>query len=111
HTNASPNDHQYLLAIHTHPLASNPNLALSGIGLQPRAITWESIVRPKPGDWPTYHGQLSGNRYSSLDQIGSANIRQLAPRWIFPIPNARHLEVTPVVADGVMYVTNGNEAW
>ncbi|MGA3041763.1 MAG: PQQ-binding-like beta-propeller repeat protein [Bryobacteraceae bacterium] len=78
---------------------------------RPGAIPWDRIAHPQPGDWPTYHGQLSGNRYSPLDQIAPRNVSQLAPRWIFPIPNARHLEVTPVVADGVMYVTNVNAAW
>ena len=77
----------------------------------PGAIPWDRIAHPQPGDWPTYHGQLGGNRYSTLDQINPGNIGRLAPRWIFPIPNARHLEVTPVVVDGIMYVTNVNAAW
>ena len=77
----------------------------------PGAVPWDRIAHPPPGDWPTYHGQLSGNRYSPLDQITPRNVGQLAPRWIFPVPNARHLEVTPVVVDGVMYVTNVNAAW
>jgi alcohol dehydrogenase (cytochrome c) len=39
-------------------------------------------------------------------------VDRLAPKWIFPIPNApRALEGTPVVVDGVMYVTSVNEAW
>ena len=33
-------------------------------------------------DWPTYHGQLGGNRYSTLDQIDKGNVARLAPRWI-----------------------------
>jgi len=57
----------------------------------------ERVAHPQPGDWPTYHGQLSGNRYSALDQITPRNVGRLAPRWSFPVPNARHLEVTPVV--------------
>ncbi len=35
----------------------------------------------------------------------------LAPKWLFPIPNARRLEVTPVVANDVMYVTTANECF
>ncbi|MEO7145941.1 MAG: PQQ-binding-like beta-propeller repeat protein, partial [Bryobacteraceae bacterium] len=63
------------------------------------------------GEWPTYHGQYSGNRYSALDQITAANVRSLAPKWEFFIPSSRHLEGTPMVKDGVMYVTSANEAW
>ncbi len=64
-----------------------------------------------PGDWPTYHGRVSGNRHSQLDQINTGNVGRLAPKWIFSIPNSRRLEVTPVVVDGVMYVTAANEAY
>ena len=35
---------------------------------------------------------------------------RLAPKWMFPIPNGRRLEVTPLVVDGVMYVTAANQA-
>jgi alcohol dehydrogenase (cytochrome c) len=74
-------------------------------------ITFADISRPKPGEWPTYHGSLNGNRFSSLDSINTGNVARLAPSWMFTIPGNRTLQVTPVVADGVMYVTNVNEAW
>src|SRR5581483_8288660 len=74
-------------------------------------IPFAGIAEPKPGNWPTYHGRLSGNRHSPLAQINTGNVAQLAPKWIFPIPNARRLEVTPVVVDGVMYVTAANRAY
>jgi alcohol dehydrogenase (cytochrome c) len=72
---------------------------------------FEAVLHPKSGDWPTYHGQLGGNRHSPLKEIDATNVAQLAPRWIFTIPNARRLEVTPVVVDGIMYVTAANEAY
>jgi alcohol dehydrogenase (cytochrome c) len=62
-------------------------------------------------DWPTYHGQYSGNRYSVLQQISKSNVARLAPEWIFPLINTAPLEVTPVVVDGVMYVTSANECY
>ena len=46
-------------------------------------------ARPKAGEWPTYHGRLSGNRHSTLDQINTANVRRLAPKWTFPVPAVR----------------------
>jgi len=60
-------------------------------------------------DWPTYHGRLDGNRYSALDQINKANVTRLAPRWTYAMPNASRLAVTPLVVDGIMYVTTANE--
>jgi putative heme-binding domain-containing protein len=75
-------------------------------------ISFADIAHPKPGTWPAYDGSLSGNRFSPLNQINTANVQHLAPRWIFPIPQApRALEVTPVVVDDVMYVTTVNEAY
>lgn len=65
----------------------------------------------KPGDWPTYHGQMSGNRHSDLRQIDVSNVAHLAPAWMFPIAKAQRLEGTPVVVDGIMYVTTANECF
>ena len=74
-------------------------------------IPFADVASPKTGTWPTYHGNLSGNRFSSLDQINTGNVDHLAPKWMFSIPTApRALEGTPVVAEGVMYVTSVNEA-
>jgi alcohol dehydrogenase (cytochrome c) len=76
------------------------------------SIRFEEIAQPKPGTWPTYHGHLSGNRFSPLDQINISNVNQLAPRWMFTIHGTpRDLQMTPVVAGGVMYVTSVNEAY
>jgi alcohol dehydrogenase (cytochrome c) len=61
--------------------------------------------------WTTYHGQPSGNRYSALTQITAANVGRLAPRWVFTLPNAAQLQVTPVIADGVMYVSAANDLY
>ncbi len=40
-----------------------------------------SILNPSPDSWPTYSGDYSGRRYSSLDQINQSNIRQLTLAW------------------------------
>jgi alcohol dehydrogenase (cytochrome c) len=62
-------------------------------------------------DWPSYNGSSGGNRFTSLQQIDRSNVRHIVPRWIFNMPNASRLEVTPVVVSGIMYVTNGNECF
>ncbi len=60
-------------------------------------------------DWPTYHGDYSGNRHSPLSQIDRSSVNQLRTAWTYSLPGAQRLQVTPVVVDGVMYVTNVNE--
>jgi len=62
-------------------------------------------------DWTTYNGNIGGNRFTTLNQITKANIKHVGPRWIFTMPNASGLEVTPIVSEGVMYVTNANECY
>jgi len=75
-------------------------------------IPFADIAHPKPGTWPTYDGTPSGNRFSPLTQINTTNVARLAPTWMFTLRGAPGtLEVTPVVADGVMYVTAVNEAY
>lgn len=62
-------------------------------------------------DWPTYHGDVSGNRYSALAQINNSNVQKLAPKWVFNVPGAARMEGTPIVVSGLMYVTIANECW
>ena len=62
-------------------------------------------------DWPSYNGDTRGYRYSALDQINRTNVTRLAPKWIFTLPNTAPLQVTPVVAGGIMYVTSANECY
>jgi cytochrome c553 len=66
-----------------------------------RKITWG---KPQSWDWLTYNGNDSANRYSPLKQINTANISSLKLKWLFPIAHFG-LEVTPLAADGVLYVT------
>ena len=74
------------------------------------AAEMDAILKPKPGDWPTYAGNLNGNRFSTLDQITSTNVGALQPAWTYSIPFFG-LETTPLVLDGVMYVTGPNQIY
>jgi alcohol dehydrogenase (cytochrome c) len=62
-------------------------------------------------DWPSYNGNTVGYRYSDATQITPANAPRLSPVWINTIRNIRELQCTPVVVDGVMYVTAANEVY
>jgi alcohol dehydrogenase (cytochrome c) len=62
-------------------------------------------------DWPTYHGSLNGNRYSTLNQINRDNVTHLAPAWVFNVPSTARLQTTPLVVGGIMYVTSANECY
>ncbi len=68
----------------------------------------ERILHPKPGEWPSYNGTLDGNRHSALNQIDTGNANRLQMQWSYSIPYFL-LETTPLVSDGVMYVTGPNQ--
>ena len=72
-----------------------------------RAIACREVTSETP--WPTYNGDPGGNRYTTLTQIDKTNVARLAPRWMFTVPERRRLQGTPVVVDGIMYVTAPNE--
>jgi len=65
---------------------------------------------PRPGDWLSYNGNDSANRYSQLRQITAENVASLKLKWIFPIQYFG-LETTPLAADGVLYVTGPNQVF
>jgi quinoprotein glucose dehydrogenase len=62
------------------------------------------------GDWIYYNADLTGSKYSPLDQINAANFNQLEVAWRFktdmlgPRPEYK-LEGTPVAVNGVLYTT------
>jgi len=71
------------------------------------ANAFEQIAHPKNGDWPTYNGDIRGNRHAALDQINTGNVSRLRLQWSYTLPN-NLLQTTPLVADGVMYVSGPN---
>ena len=64
------------------------------------------------GEWPTYGGNLSNDRYSPLDQITAANFNEMEAAWQFstdsfgPSPES-NFQSTPLMANGVLYTTAG----
>lgn len=75
-------------------------------------VSFDAVARPRAGEWPSYNGTLDGNRFSPLTQIDRGNVGGMAPRWMFTLTGApAGLQTTPVVVDGVMYVTSVNEAY
>ena len=74
-------------------------------------VPYERIVKAagEPDNWLTYSGNYLGHRYSPLAQLTPANVANLRVKWAYQFPNPR-TEVSPIVADGVMYVTGPNTA-
>ncbi len=68
------------------------------------------LIRKSPAaDWLTYAGDYAAHRHSPLAQITAANAASLVSAWTYHVDGATHLEATPLVYDGIMYLTNNNE--
>ncbi len=59
-------------------------------------------------EWLTYGGTYDEQRHSKLDKINKENVSQLGVAWTYDLATNRGVESTPIVVDGVMYVTS---AW
>ena len=59
----------------------------------------------EPGSWLTYSGGYAGHRFSALSEITPANVARLRPAWVYQVQEPGPIQGTPLVADGVMYVT------
>ncbi len=57
----------------------------------------------EPGNWLTYSGNFSAQRYSRLSQITNSNVRRLRVAWVYQIRTTETVETSPLVVDGVMY--------
>ena len=73
----------------------------------PAQVTFERLVRAQrePQNWLTYNGNLGSTHHSSLDQINAANVASLDLKWVSQAQSLEKFEATPLVVDGVMYVT------
>jgi alcohol dehydrogenase (cytochrome c) len=63
-----------------------------------------------PGQWLTYAGNYAGHRHSLLAQVTRRNVRDLRLAWVAQLRQVdRELQVSPIVADGVMFVTESRD--
>tara|TARA_B100001750_G_scaffold5484_1_gene4402 strand:+ start:2654 stop:4288 length:1635 start_codon:yes stop_codon:yes gene_type:complete len=80
-------------------------------------VTYEDILNglSEPSKWLTYSGDYTGQRHSPLTMITPGNVQDLVPIWTFQtgtMTRGRGFETTPLVLDGVLYVTGSNNfAW
>ncbi len=107
-------------------------LGLSGQGLDPALL-----LKPPVDSWPTYNGDYSGRRFSTLDQINNSTIAKLSPAWIHRITPGDSqdaivggeataaqaaqfssgggfgvsIKSTPLLVNGVLYFTTPDNTW
>jgi PQQ-dependent dehydrogenase (methanol/ethanol family) len=89
------------------------------------AADWDALVQAgsQSANWLVYGGDLANTRHSPKGEINADNVKDLRLKWIFQTGIIGSFENTPIVEDGVMYVTtpynqvfavdavNGRQLW
>ena len=70
-------------------------------------VTAERLIAAagEPHNWLTYSGTYMSQRYTPLRQITRSNVDELELKWVFQAQSLEAFEATPLVVDGVMYLT------
>src|SRR5215831_6752771 len=87
--------------------------AISAVAFLCLAVSLSAQVTPdrlanassEPQQWMMYSGAYDGSRFSPLDQINKTNVQRLSLQWVFQTGVRGRHETTPLVIDGVMYLT------
>jgi alcohol dehydrogenase (cytochrome c) len=98
------------------PILMSFGLLFSGVA-QVRAADPEIdrlVQSPVGKDWVTNGGNLTNQRYSTLKQIDTTNVKQLKGAWMTRLKGSGFggkysFEATPLVKDGIMYIVTGND--
>ena len=74
-------------------------------------VPFDRIVNAdrEPGNWLSYSRDLQGRRFSPLTEINTQNVSGLRVKWAFQFREP-HTEVSPIVIDGILFVTGPNSA-
>jgi alcohol dehydrogenase (cytochrome c) len=92
------------------------------------------LLKPPIDAWPTYHGDYSGRRYSTLNQINADNVRNLTLAWVYRLNTSSAfaniggdgpdvmpaaaaawgpptIKSTPLMVNGVLYFSAPDHVW
>jgi len=86
--------------------ASRHGLTVAGTIKAYAPVTDEMLTHPPDGDWLMYRRNYQGWSYSPLTEIGAANVSGLQLKWTWAMNEGGAVEVTPIVHDGVIFLSN-----
>src|SRR5471032_179298 len=88
-----------------HMLMTATAIIALGVATFP-ALAKEDLTKSAGKDWPAVGGDWNNSRFSTLDKINTTNVKTLGGAWLKKFEGA-YSRITPVVADGMMFVTAG----
>jgi alcohol dehydrogenase (cytochrome c) len=70
-------------------------------------VTFERLLHTdrEPHNWLSYSGGYASNRHSLLRQLKPSNVDELELKWVYQAQSLQSFETTPLVVDGIMYLT------
>jgi len=86
------------------------SVLISAIALSAQGLNPATLLQPPTDSWPTYNGDYSGRRYSTLKQINSNNVQSLTLGWVFQAHSAA-IKSTPLLVNGILYFTVPDNVW
>src|SRR5437016_9083207 len=94
-------------------LASVCIVALSAALFGQARLDPARLLQPGTDSWPTYNGDYSGRRFSTLTKISATNVQALSLAWIYRIGTgvAGTIKGTPLQINGVLYFTVPDHVW
>jgi alcohol dehydrogenase (cytochrome c) len=83
-------------------------VAVGPLRAQVTPVTYDRLLKAseEPRNWLTYSGSYRSQRHTLLKQIDAGNVKNLEMKWVFQASSLENFEATPLVVDGVMYVTS-----
>jgi quinohemoprotein ethanol dehydrogenase len=94
---------------------------LGALGMVIASVVWAAdpeidklLQSPVGKDWVTNGGNMTNERYSTLKQIDTSNVKQLRGAWMTRLKGSGlggkySFEATPLVKDGITYISTGND--
>ena len=86
-------------------------LCVCSHSLPAQNLTAAELLHPPADSWPSYHGDYSGRRHSSLRQITPRNVANLGLAWAFQTNQTASIKSSPLLVDGVLYFTVPENIW
>jgi alcohol dehydrogenase (cytochrome c) len=97
-------------------------LMLAVVGYGQAFLDPAKLLQPPTDAWPTYNGDYSGRRFSTLDKINDKNVSALSLAWVYRANPGRApqggggnqapvFKGTPLEINGVLYITIPDHVW
>src|SRR5579864_7797594 len=85
-------------------------LAFPGL-IRAQGVDEQMLLHPPADSWPEYHGDYSGRRHSSINQITPQNVKNLTLAWAFQTDQPAAIKSSPLLVNGILYFTVPDNIW